>query len=246
MAADRFESFLRSLSASPSRRGALGLLTGILLGGSFTLRADDVEAHNKLKKCKKIDDRDKRKQCLKKAKKHQAQHRQTSAPPPPVPVLAYQCPGPRDNTVIRISGPDDQERIAQTYTPAQSGSLHQIQFEITKKIAGSTGDDFVVELLAVGADGKPTNTVLATAVIPNASVPEDLDVTLTASFSGPPLVAGTEYATALRRLGGEEYEIGVRNGNDCAGTAFVTVNAVFTELAPENGSDFVTSVTVLA
>jgi hypothetical protein len=66
--------------------------------------------------------------------------------------------------------------------------LYQIQFEITKR-AGTTGD-FVVELLAV-AGGVPTNTVLAAVTIPDASVPNG-DSTLTATFSGPPLVAGTE------------------------------------------------------
>jgi hypothetical protein len=159
------------------------------------------------------------------------------------PVLTYQCSGPREDEVVRISGPDDQQRIAQSFTAAQSGSLYQIQFEITKR-AGTTGD-FVVELLAV-AGRVPTNTVLAAVTIPDASVPNG-DSTLTATFSGPPLVAGTEYATALRRLGGDEYEIGLRHGNDCAGAAFVTVNGVFILLPPqEAGQDFVTSITVLA
>jgi hypothetical protein len=103
----------------------------------------------------------------------------------------------------------------------------------------------VVELLAV-AGGMPTNTVLAAVTIPDASVSNG-DSTLTATFSGPPLVAGTEYATALRRLGGDDYEISLRHGNDCAGAAFVTVIGVFIPLPPQEADqDFVTSITVLA
>jgi hypothetical protein len=241
MDADCFDPFLRFLSASPSRRSALCRLAGLVLGSPLALGVAGTDAHNALEKCKKIEGKSKKK-CLKKAKRHEAKHAQESTPPTPVPILAYQCPGPREDTVLRISGPDDQERIAQSFTAGQSGSLHQIQFELIKEV-GSTGN-YVVELLAV-AGGVPTNIALAQVTLPNVSVSNGPSM-LTATFSGPSLVAGTEYATALRRLGGNEYEIGVRNSNDCAGAAFVTLNGVFTELFPENGLDFVTSVIVLA
>jgi hypothetical protein len=46
------------------------------------LHSEEGAAHDKRKQCKKFNDKAKKK-CLKKTKKHQAQHRQTSAPQPP-------------------------------------------------------------------------------------------------------------------------------------------------------------------
>ena len=78
MDADRFESLLRSLSPSPSRRRALRLLAGLVLGSPLALGTPGTDAHDTSAKCKKLADKDKRKKCLKKAKKHLARHgRQT-------------------------------------------------------------------------------------------------------------------------------------------------------------------------
>ena len=74
MDADRFDSLLRSFSGSPSRRSALRLLASLLIASPLALDIQRLDAHNKLKKCKKLDDKDKRKRCLKKAKKHNATH----------------------------------------------------------------------------------------------------------------------------------------------------------------------------
>src|SRR5215207_8857558 len=70
---DRFESFLRSLSTSPSRRSALRLLVGSVFGGLVTRGTGDATAHNALTACRKKSGKQKKK-CLKKAKKHNAQH----------------------------------------------------------------------------------------------------------------------------------------------------------------------------
>ena len=89
MDADRFEAILRSFSVSPSRRGAALLLAGLLVGSPFVVRTERTHAHQTLKKCKKIEDNAKRKRCVKKAKRHQAQHtNDDSAPPPCVPESA--------------------------------------------------------------------------------------------------------------------------------------------------------------
>jgi hypothetical protein len=53
--ADRFDTLLRSLSTTSSRRTALGLLAGSTLG---RLGVADAEAHNTRQKCKKIEDKD--------------------------------------------------------------------------------------------------------------------------------------------------------------------------------------------
>jgi len=68
----RFDSLARSLTAPGSRRRALALA----LGGALTplLDREETGAHDLLKKCKKINDAPKRKQCVKKARKHAAQH----------------------------------------------------------------------------------------------------------------------------------------------------------------------------
>src|SRR5215217_820700 len=87
MDATRFEPFLRSLTISPSRRRAVRLLAALVLGSPEALGSTDAGAHNALKKCKKIADKDKRKQCKRQAKKHNAQH--TNEAPPPLPG----CPG---------------------------------------------------------------------------------------------------------------------------------------------------------
>jgi hypothetical protein len=72
----RFDAVLRLLSASPSRRSAVRLLAGLVLGDvlGFLLGQPVAEAHNALKKCKKLNG-NKKKQCLKKAKAHNATHR---------------------------------------------------------------------------------------------------------------------------------------------------------------------------
>ncbi len=73
MDANRFETLLRSLSRSPSRRAMLRLVAASALGGVLPLKGADTEAHDLSKKCKKKSGEQKKK-CIKKAKKHKAQH----------------------------------------------------------------------------------------------------------------------------------------------------------------------------
>src|SRR5687768_17043077 len=73
MDADRFDTLLHALSQTPSRRAAVRMLVGSILGGSVTLGHDDAGAHDALKKCKKKSGKQKKK-CLKKAKDHNATH----------------------------------------------------------------------------------------------------------------------------------------------------------------------------
>lgn len=80
MNAEHFETLLRSLSAHPSRRGALRLLSGSALGGFLGWREPGPgEAHDPSQKCRKKSG-DKKKKCLKKARKHNASHA-TETPP---------------------------------------------------------------------------------------------------------------------------------------------------------------------
>src|SRR5262249_1767455 len=125
-------------------------------------------------------------------------------------------------------------RFAQTFTAERSGSLRQIQFSVNKR-PGSTGD-YVVQLLKV-VGGKPSNSpidVLATVTVPDAQVATSTDAALTATFSGPALVAGTDYAAAFSRPGAGSSDASLNTlldgGGTCGGTLFLAVQGdVFAE-----------------
>ena len=260
MAADRFDALSRVLSVAGSRRGTLTAALSGALGLLRLAHLHDAAAATSGKckptcgeceKCKKgdCDKKDGKKVCKKGKCQAKANgtpcsagtcqgRRCTSPPPTPVSVSTYQCPGPVEAITSGSNG-----RFAQTFTAAQSGSLQQIQFEIQKGI-DSTGD-YLVELLDFDADG-PTNTVLAQATISGASV-ADGNTTLTATFSGPPLTAGTEYAAAFSRLGGSQLVARTRTGNDCTGSALIQFpkgSGAFTAVG--DGIDIVSTVIVLA
>ena len=90
MNVDRFDALSRSLSLTPSRRGALRLLAGLVFGSLVTLRAGDAAAHDALKACKKKKGKQKKK-CVKKARAHNATH--TAAPGGQVPACTPNCAG---------------------------------------------------------------------------------------------------------------------------------------------------------
>jgi hypothetical protein len=71
----RFDTLTRSLTTTGSRRGVLGgMLTGVgaLLG---VLGPEETAAHDYASKCKTLEDKKKRKKCLKKNQQHQEEHR---------------------------------------------------------------------------------------------------------------------------------------------------------------------------
>jgi hypothetical protein len=63
---DRFDALSRALSAVGSRRGALA---SVLAGALALVDGQEAAASKSLKQCKKIDDKKRRKRCIKKAKK---------------------------------------------------------------------------------------------------------------------------------------------------------------------------------
>src|SRR5215218_3645171 len=67
MDADRFDSLTRALTAAGSRRRARALAVSGALAPLFGL--GETDARDKLKKCKKIDNKHRRKKCIKKAKR---------------------------------------------------------------------------------------------------------------------------------------------------------------------------------
>jgi hypothetical protein len=106
MDADRFDTLIRLLRDPHSRRGAFALaLSGAL---APLLAREDTEAHDLLKKCKKIKDAKKKKACIKKAKQHNAQHASETPAAPPTPscqpdAAATTCAG-RCGTVSNNCG----------------------------------------------------------------------------------------------------------------------------------------------
>jgi hypothetical protein len=220
-----FNAMARALNRIPSRRD---MLRGLAVAGigAGSLRLSETEAaKNKNKKGKKVTlcHNGQTITVSKSAAKGHKKHGDTagpcpSGPTPPGAALTYQCPGPKTDS---LAGPGTN-RFAQTFTAERSGSLQQIQFSIVKQPA--TTGDYQVQLLKV-IGGKPSHSptdVLASLTIPDAAVATGSDATLTATFAGPALVAGTEYAAAFGRPESTSASVNFRKGDGsaCGGTWF--------------------------
>jgi hypothetical protein len=106
------------------------------------------------------------------------------------------CPGPVTGSVI--SGVD--HRFAEPFTALHTGRLVRGETEIAK--TGATGD-YVMQILATDSAGDPTNNVLASTTIPDASVPTG-DSRIAGIFAAPTnVVAGQRYAFMITRPGAE-------------------------------------------
>jgi hypothetical protein len=120
------------------------------------------------------------------------------------------CPGPPNNSVA-FGG---QVRLAQTFTAVNSGLLTRAHLEIVKE---GTPGNWIVSINTVDGTGRPTNTVLATTTIPDATVPSG-DSSLIADFATSAAVAaGQRYAVVLTRPGSDSVAMRYRNDNPCAG-----------------------------
>jgi hypothetical protein len=129
------------------------------------------------------------------------------------------CPGPGG---ITLGTAFANARFAQTFTARASGQLVSAQVSITK--VANTSGDYVATINTVDANGVPTNTVLATASIPNSEMPAG---ELQASFAFPTpaaVVAGTQYALVVSRTGPEKLTLRGDGGNRCIGGAFDSPN----------------------
>jgi hypothetical protein len=133
------------------------------------------------------------------------------------PVLDANCPGPADTTVLTGAN----GRRAQTFTAQTTGTLVRGELEVNKE-PSSTGD-YVMQIVTTDGAGAPTNTVLASTTIPNASVPNN--VSTVAGIFDPPasVVAGQNYAILLTRS--SPFHVSERNGNDCPGREFLSTSS---------------------
>jgi hypothetical protein len=135
------------------------------------------------------------------------------APAPAVaaPVLDANCP---DDPSANLPPQNGDYRFGQTFTAQTTGSLAMGQFRIEK--AGSPGD-YRMDLNATDGSGAPTNTMLASTTIPDASVPAGVS-TITGVFASPAQVtAGQQYALVITRPGSSTLTVATRMGNPCPG-----------------------------
>jgi hypothetical protein len=185
---ERRDELLGSPPASPARRSLFAVLTGgLLFALPLALGTEEAAAKKKRKKHKE------------KGKKQSTTPQTPSTPQTPAtPVTKADaaCYGPVDGSAYVDNG---DSRLAQTFTALASGPLVSAELPI-HKLAGS-GGAYILRLSPVDGAGAPTNTVLASASIPNLSVP-DGNTTLTFMFADPAVVvAGTQYALVLTRPG---------------------------------------------
>jgi hypothetical protein len=161
------------------------------------------------------------------------------APAAAEPVLDANCPGPPDPGVITTSA-----RRAQTFTALTTGSLVRGELEIREGV--STTGDYIMQIVTADGSGVPTNDVLASTMIPDASVPAG-DVRISVTFDpSAPVTAGQQYALVFGRSG-SGWILHIRDGNPCPGQQFFSttdswslapgefdaVFAVFVEPPPE-------------
>jgi hypothetical protein len=211
MDAARFIDFLRSLTATTSRRGWLsGLAVGLLAALPFVRGASEAAGKKKHKRKKK----------KKKTVSPPPLSPPPSPPPPPPPTTKADasCPGPGNSTFSTIGS----NRFAQTFTALASGQLVSAQ-AVLEKDPNSIGA-FIMHLVTVDAAGVPTNTVLDTATVANSQVPNGLS-TVTFSFPSPATVAaGSQYALVVTRPGANFVRWRGHGSDVCAGAGFTCPN----------------------
>jgi Ca2+-binding RTX toxin-like protein len=141
-----------------------------------------------------------------------------ATPAPAQGVLDANCPGP-PNFVFNMFAGD--QRVAQTFTAQRTGSLVRAEIEAIKP--GGQGGDWVMQIVAADG-GTPTNSVLASATIADATVPANAS-RLAAVFAAPASVgAGQQYALLLTRPGAAEFALHDRDDNPCSGQEFFSLS----------------------
>ena len=135
---------------------------------------------------------------------------------PRAPIAGASCLGPASGTAFTNDG---NARYAQTFTVETNGTATGAQVAIYR---GGTAGDFVVELVAVNHSGIPTNTILASATLLDASLPSGPSIQ-EVSFAVPAAItAGQQYAVLVTRPGSSLLGVGVRTLDDCAGALFIS------------------------
>lgn len=142
-----------------------------------------------------------------------------ATPAPAQGVLDANCPGP-SNFVFNMFAGD--QRVAQTFTAQRTGSLVRAEIEAIK--TGTPGGDWVMQIVPTDGSGTPINTVLASATIADATVPNGAS-RLAAVLAAPASVgAGRQYALLLTRPGAAMFALSDRDDNPCPGQEFFSLS----------------------
>ena len=146
----------------------------------------------------------------------------------------------RDNgsSIEGAEGPNGQVSEAQTFTAGLSGGLDQVDLLIGT-YPGTVGP-LTVEIRNV-AGGAPGSTVLASANVPAAAVPQDDTEFVGVPFASPaPVVAGTQYAIVATTGGADSYLWGLAFGDRYpAGEAFFSFESPPSTWEPHSGDEFI-------
>jgi hypothetical protein len=131
-------------------------------------------------------------------------------------LLDANCPGPPNTSV----DPDPGDRDVQTFTAQRTGSLVRGETEISK--LGGTAD-WVMQIVTTDGSGTPTDNVLASTTIANASVP-DGDSRIVGLFASPAsVVAGQQLGLLIARPG-ESYTLRDQSDGPCPGQEFFSAS----------------------
>ena len=131
-------------------------------------------------------------------------------------LLDANCPGPPNTSV----DPDPGDRDVQTFTAQRTGSLVRGETEISK-LGGAA--DWVMQIVTTDGSGTPTNNVLASTTIANASVP-DGDSRIVGLFASPATVVAGQQLGLLITRPGESYTLRDRDDNPCPGQEFFSAS----------------------
>jgi hypothetical protein len=156
-------------------------------------------------------------------------------------TLDANCPGPREFSFASMGG--GTSRFAQSFTAGITGGITSAQIDVTKQ---GTAGDYRLDINEADAAGVPTNTILASATIPDTAVPAGNSI-ITGSFDSPAQVsAGQEYALIVTRPTSSGLAVGTRTGNDCSGRLFFsnTQTGPFGPVGPGDTNDLVFAVFV--
>jgi hypothetical protein len=139
--------------------------------------------------------------------------------------LDAHCDGPREMSFASMGG--GTSRVAQTFRAGITGSLTAASVDVTKS---GTAGDYRLDVNEVDEAGVPTNNVLASTTISDASVPPG-NSQPEGVFEFPAQVtAGQQYALILTRPGSSGLGWGTRLENDCPGGMYFSN----TQTAPFN------------
>jgi hypothetical protein len=151
------------------------------------------------------------------------------------PTVVADCPPPPDTeSSIAIDF-----RVAQVFTSGLTGALVRGEVEVQKS---SSGGDWTMEIYATDGAGNPTNALLASTTLADASVPIGVQTRLVGVFAAPAQVqAGQQYAISLRRSG-PTWDIKLHTDDPCSGRVFLSLGPDDESWAPTDpGHDLVFS-----